>query len=157
MLAKKQFNQPGIIFPVSASMLDRIDAYRKVLETYSLPVLDFIQWKETAGHNVEVLNETIDYYRYFDATPQAEFLYDCVQDTIDRIIPQEVDYLQKYDAFKRFIDDEFEMPDRTVALLLRFLEQNRGQLSKRAREKEFSLLSEQEAERIEQYYQAIWG
>jgi hypothetical protein len=74
MLAKKQFNQPGIIFPVSASMLDRIDAYRKVLETYSLPVLDFIQWKETAGHNVEVLNETIDYYRYFDATPQAEFL-----------------------------------------------------------------------------------
>jgi hypothetical protein len=68
-----------------------------------------------------------------------------------------VDYLQKYDAFKRFIDDEFEMPDRTVALLLRFLEQNRGQLSKRAREKEFSLLSEQEAERIEQYYQAIWG
>lgn len=157
VLAKKQFNQPGIIFPVSASMLDRIDAYRKVLEAYSLPVLDFIQWKETAGHNVEVLNETIDYYRYFDATPQAEFLYDCVQDTIDRIIPQEVDYLQKYDAFKRFIDDEFEMPDRTVALLLRFLEQNRGQLSKRAREKEFSLLSEQEAERIEQYYQAIWG
>jgi hypothetical protein len=157
VLAKKQFNQPGIIFPISASMLDRIDAYRKVLEAYSFPVLDFIQWKETTGHNVEALNDTIDYYRYFDATPQAEFLYDCVQDTIDRIIPQEVDYLQKYDAFKRFIDDEFEMPDRTVALLLRFLEQNRGKLSRRAREKEFSLLSAQEVERIEQIYQAIWS
>ena len=37
------------------------------------------------------------------------------------IIPQEVAYLRKYDAFKQYIDDEFEMPDRTVALLVRFL------------------------------------
>ena len=157
VLAKKQFDRKGIIFPVSASMLDRIDAYRKALEAFSFSVLDFIQWRETVDHNVEVLNETIDYYRYFDATPQAEFLYDCVKDTIDRIIPAEVDYLEKYDAFKRYLDDEFEMPDKTVALLIRFLEQNRGKLSKRAKEKEFALLSEEEVERIERRFQIITG
>ena len=35
-------------------------------------------------------------------------------------------------------DDEFEMPDKTVTLLVYFLEQNNGTLSKRAREKEFT-------------------
>lgn len=103
---------------------------RKVLETYSQSTLDFIKWKRTADNNIEVLNETIDYYRYFDATAQTEFLFECVESTIDNVIPQEVAYLQKYDAMKTWLDDNFEMPDRKVALLIRFLEQNSGILSK---------------------------
>lgn len=155
-LAKKQFSQQGIIFPVSASILNHIDDYRVVLEQYSHPLLDFIEWKETKDHNIEVLNETIDYYRYFDATLQAEFLYDCVIDTIKNIIPAEVTYLKQYDEFKRFVDDEFEMPDKTVALLVRFLDQNNGTLSKRAREKEFSALTEVEINQIENRYKEIF-
>lgn len=73
-------------------MLDHIEDYRKVLEAYSHPLLDFIEWKETKDYNVNALNETIDYYRYFDATIQAEFLYDCVFDTIENIIPLELSY-----------------------------------------------------------------
>jgi hypothetical protein len=126
------------------------------LEQYSHPLLDYIEWKETKDHNIEVLNETIDYYRYFDATLQAEFLYDCVIDTIQNIIPAEVLYLAQYDEFKRFIDDEFEMPDKMVALLVRFLEQNNGILSKRAREKEFNLLTEIEINQIEKRYIEIF-
>ncbi|MDD2636680.1 MAG: hypothetical protein PHW82_14410, partial [Bacteroidales bacterium] len=76
-----------------------------------MPLLNYIEWKETKDHNVEVTNDTIDFYRYFDATKQSEFLYDCVSETIEHIIPEEVDYLTKYDAFKRIIEDEFEMPD----------------------------------------------
>jgi hypothetical protein len=34
---------------------------------------------------VEVLNGTVDFYRYFDATKQR-ILYDCVVDTLDRVI-----------------------------------------------------------------------
>lgn len=156
LLAKKQFSQQGIIFPVSASILDRIDDYRKVLEVYSHPLLDFIDWKETTDHNIEVLNNTIDFYRYFDATPQAEFLYDCVADTIENIIPNEIIYLSRYDEFKQFLDDQFEMPDNMVALLARFLNQNQGKLSNRAKEKEFKNLSTIEVELIEQHYQEIF-
>lgn len=152
VLAKKQFSQQGLIFPVSASILNHIVDYRNVLESYSLPILNFINWQETKNHNVEVVNDTIDYYRYFDATKQAEFLSDCVKDTIENIIPQEIDYLMKYDAFKAFVDDEFDMPDSTVAQLIRFLEQNRGKLSVRAREKEFAALTETEIQQIEQNY-----
>ncbi|GAA4945458.1 Fic family protein [Algibacter agarivorans] len=156
ILAKKEFTKQGVIFPVSASILDHIDDYRITLESYSHPLLDFIAWKETDGHNVEVLNETIDFYRYFDATKQAEFLYDCVDDTLNRVIPQEVNYLLRYDEFKHFIDNEFEMPDKMVAILVRFLEQNDGILSKRALKKEFSELNEDEINAIQDNYQDIF-
>jgi len=153
ILSKMKFTTQGIIFPVSASILNHIDDYRKVLESYSHPLLDFIEWEKTTSNNVKVLNKTIDFYRYFDATKQAEFLYDCVNDTIENVIPQEVHYLQKYDEMKSYLDDEFQMPDKTVALLIRFLEQNGGKFSKRALEKEFSALTEEEIKDIERNYE----
>lgn len=156
VLAVKNSTPQGIIFPVSASILDKIQDYKRTLEAYSLPLLDFIKWDETASHNVNVTNETIDLYRYFDATKQAEFLYDCVNDTIERIIPEEVDYLVKYDEFKTFLDNNFEMPDNMVALLVRFIEQGNGILSKRAKEKEFQALTAEEINTIEEQYKLIF-
>lgn len=157
ILAKKQFSQQGLIFPVSASILNHIEDYQKLLENHSTPLLDFIEWGETSDHNVEVTNNTIDYYKYFDATKQAEFLYDCVKDTIDNIIPEEVNYLIKYEEFKSYIDNTFEMPDDMVSLLVRVLEQNNGKISKRAKKKEFEALDENEVENIEKNYRLIFN
>ncbi len=157
VLAKKQFADQGIIFPVSSSILNHINDYQKVLESYSKPLLDFIEWVETKDHNVEVTNDTRDYYRFFDATKQAEFLFDCVEDTIKHIVPQEMHYLANYDAFKNYMDEEFEMPDKMVAILVRFLEQNQGVLSRSAREKAFSMLTEKEVQQIELTFTAIFG
>ncbi|HSH20683.1 MAG TPA: Fic family protein [Draconibacterium sp.] len=156
ILAKLNLTQQGVIFPISASILDKIDEYRIILESYSHPVMELVEWESTPDHNVRVLNKTIDFYRYFDATKQAEFLFDCVFDTINRIIPEEVDYILKYDEFKRFIDDQFEMPDKLVAALVRFLEQNNGILSKRALSKEFAMLKDKEVKEIEKLYQDIF-
>lgn len=156
VLAKKKFTQQGVIFPVSASILDHIDNYRTVLEFYSHPLLDHIKWKETLDHNVEVLNETIDLYRYYDATKQAEFLYDCTEDTIRRVIPEEVNYLIQYDEFKKYMDNNFEMPDKLIATLVRFLQQNNGVLSKRGKEKEFKMLTEKEVNKIEKIFSEIF-
>lgn len=156
LLAKMKFTPQGIIFPVSSAILERIDDYRKVLESYSYPILEFIEWKKTPKNNVEVLNETIDYYRYFDATLFAEFLFDSIDDTITKIIPGEVAYLQKYDAMKAWIDDCFQMPDKMVALLIRFLEQNKGSLSQRAKEKEFVTFTDEEVKEIEEHFKIFF-
>ncbi len=156
ILAKKQFSDQGIIFPVSSSILDHINDYRLVLESYSKPLLDFIEWKETTSHNVQVSNQTKDYYRFFYATKQAEFLFDCVKDTIENIIPHEIKYLANYDDFKNFMDEEFEMPDKLISILVRFLEQNQGMLSKSAKEKEFNALSQIEVEQIEAEYKSLF-
>jgi len=67
VLAEKGF-APAVI-------LDRIADYRRMLEAFSKPGMDLIEWEPTPRSNVHVLNETIDLYRYFDATRQAEFLY----------------------------------------------------------------------------------
>ncbi len=157
ILAKMNFAQQGIVFPVSASILDHIADYQQVLESYSRPLLEFIEWKATPKNNIEVLNDTADYYRYFDATKQAEFLYACVHDTVANIIPNEVNYLNHYAEMKRFLDNNYEMPDRTVALVVRFLEQNGGMLSIRTRSKEFKELSNNEVTDIENMYQEIFG
>jgi len=49
------------------------------------------------------------------------------------------------------------MPDRTRDLLFRFLHQNDGRLSKRAREKEFAPLTDEEVRRIEAAYAESFG
>lgn len=152
VLAARGFNPPGLVFPVSAVILERIEAYRQVLESYSRRLLPLIDWRPSGRGNVEVLGDTGDFYRYFDATPHAEFLFACVAQTIDTDLPAETRFLRAYDGFKSRISGLIDMPDRTFDLLFRFLHQNGGTLSARARAKEFAALTEDEVEQIEAIY-----
>ena len=157
VLARRGFNPPGVHFPVSSAILDRIDAYRGVLESYSRRLLPVIRWEATPDGNVRVLNDTADFYRFFDATPHAEFLYSCVEQTIEEDLPNEARYLQKFDRFRAGIEQIADMPERTINNLLGFLKQNGGRLSKRAREGEFAQLTDEEALRVEALYEETFA
>lgn len=156
VLSQTGYTEQGIIFPVSASILTHIKDYAKSLESFSHTILNFIDWKPTENNNVQIFNDTIDYYRYFDATAQAEFLFYCVNDTLVNIIPNEVEYLKKYNTFKQFLDNRYEMPDNMVSLLVGFLEQGNGTLSERSRKKEFSALTQKEVKEIESTFREIF-
>ncbi len=54
------------------------------------------------------------------------------------------------------MDNHFEMPDKLIANLVRFLHQNNGVFSKRGREKEFKILNEQEVKEIEEIFKEIF-
>ena len=95
VLAELQVTPPGMVFPVSSVMLDRIDDYRATLQPHSGPLMPFIEWRATPKRNVEVLNNTVDLYRHFDCTQAAEFLYACVQRTVEQDLPAEIDYLRR--------------------------------------------------------------
>jgi Fic family protein len=157
VLARRGFNPAGVVFPVSAAILERIDDYGRVLEDYSRRLLPLIQWEPTKEGNVRVMNDTADYYRFFDATPHAEFLYGCVQKTIVEDLPCETDFLRRYDSFREQIQNIVDMPDNTVDLLFRFLQQNGGKLSKRGRENEFAELNDAETASAEAAYAAAFG
>jgi len=157
VLAQRTFNPPGVVFPVSAAILEKIDEYRRVLESYSRQLLPLIEWEPTEKGNVKVLNDTADFYRFFDATPQAEFLYACVRKTIEEDLPNETEFLRRYDRFCSGVETIVDMPNRTLDLLFRFLHQNGGRLSKRAREVEFAEFTDQEAERIMELYGEVFG
>ncbi len=157
VLAERGFNPPGIVFPISAAILERIDDYRSVLEGYSSRLLPLIEWQPTESGNVHVLNDTGDFYRYFDATPHAEFLFECVRKTIEHDLPEEADFLRRHDAFRGKLALVVDMPDRLADLLFRFLNQNGGVLSQRAREKEFAALTDGEAEKIQSIYAELFA
>jgi hypothetical protein len=157
ILSRRGFHPPGMVFPISSAILDRAEAYRDVLESYANRVLPLIQWEPTDRGNVRVMNETADFYRYFDATPHAEFLYACVQQTIDEDLPQETNYLRRYDRFYHGVQQIVDMPDSTLDLLFRFLDQNDGRLSERVLEGEFSALLQNEVDHIETMYAQTFG
>jgi hypothetical protein len=152
VLSRAGYNPPGVIFPISAAILREIELYKQVLESYSSTLLPLVEWRPTDRGNVEVLNETTDYYRYFDATAHAEFLYHCVHVTVERDLPSEVAYLESYDRFVLSLREIVDMPSTTADLLHRFLRQNDGRLSSRARKREFAALTNQEVARVEQLY-----
>jgi hypothetical protein len=151
-LAAAEYNPRGLVFPISAVILRRIDEYKSVLESYSRPLLPHIEWRPTPHGNVEVLNETVDFYRYFDATAHAEFLYSCVEQTIDRDLPEEVAFLEAFERFSEGVQQIVDMPASSLELLRKFLAQNDGRLSQRALEREFEALSAGEVDRIEALY-----
>ncbi len=157
MLAAAGYNPPGVVFPISAAILRKIPAYREVLQSYSGPLLSCcIDWRPTERRNVEVLNDTVEYYRYFDATRHAEFLYECAAETIEQDLPAEVAYLEAYEHFSEGVGRMVDMPDRTVDLLHRFLRQGDGRLSKRARMREFKQLTAKEVDQAEDLYETCF-
>ena len=156
ILTWKGYTNRDMIFPVSSAILNRISDYLEVLENYSSQRIDLIEWEPTPNHNIRILNETIDLYRYYDLTTQAEFLYACVEDTIERIIPEEIDYLEKYDRLTNAINSFLNIQDTRVDLLIKYLNQNNGKLSKRKRQKDFYELTEEEISAIEDYYVEIY-
>lgn len=151
------YNTPGIVFPISAAILRHIDLYKDVVTSYSKPLLKFIDWNATDTGNVQVLNQTSEYYRFFDATPHAEFLYYAVRETVDQDLPTEIAYIEACDEFRDLVNEIVDMPDKTIGLLQRFLLQGSGVLSERARENEFAGLAEEELILIEDAYSKTIG
>jgi hypothetical protein len=157
ILTRMGYTKRGMIFPVSAAILKRIDEYQEILEIYSSQRVDLIEWEPTLDHNIKILNDTIDLYRYYDLTTQVEFLYECVEETIEQIIPDELDYMEKYDQMTKYINTFVTLPDTKVDLLIKFLNQNNGKLSKKKWQKEFDELTDIEISSIEENFQIIFS
>lgn len=156
VLAQRKFSPPGLTFPVSSVMLDRLEDYKHVLENHSKALMPYIEWYPTDSGNVEVTNETKDLYALFDCTEAAEFLYECVQRTIAVDLPQELDYLGRRDEAMRKIMDAVELPDRLADLFIIYTTRNGGTLPNRRRSGEFHSLTEDEVRSLEQIVQSTF-
>lgn len=157
VLAEAGFNPPNMVFPVSSVMAADLDAYRRALESYSRPIIEKIKWTPASNGNVVIYNETIDLYRYFDATPQAEYLYECVRQTIEVDLPNETAFLAAHDQFKKSLKELVDMPQRLEDLLFRFMHQNNGKLPKGRRKSEFAALKDEEVAAIEAFYEEAFS
>jgi len=147
-LAKLGFTPPGVLFPVSASMLRNKAAYDQALEAFSSKIRPLVDYTMDDLRQMSVLGETASLYRYPDLTAQTEYLYWRVADTIDTDMRQEVGFIQSYDRALKALKDVVDMPDPRGSLLVRLILLNNGQLSKGKRE-QFTELRDEEIAAIE--------
>lgn len=155
MLTKLGFTPERILFPISAAMLRNRVAYDRVLERYSSSISPFIDYDLDDEGLMTVNNKTAHLYRFFDATPHAEYLYQCIEETIRRDLREEIGFLAVFDAAVNGVLEIVDMPNRRASLLVRLILQNKGQLSNGKRGL-FAEIIEDELHRIEEMVWNTW-
>lgn len=148
ILAKMNFTPPELLFPVSAVMLRNAAAYSKVLEEFSSNILPFIDYDLNSDGTMNVNNDTAKLYRYWDATVFAEYLYECIRETIRKDLNEELGFLEMFDKAIKATKEVVDMPNQKASLLVRMILQNKGKLSRAKREK-FAELTDEEISKIE--------
>ncbi len=147
-LVAGKFVPPGVIFPVSATMLRQMDQYDAALEAWSRPVGEKTDFALDAEGRMTVENETASFHRFPDLTAQAEALFGFIEETIRTEMTTELEYLAVFDNARDAVRDIIDMPDRRLDLLLRYCLPGKGSLS-RTKRSQFPELTSDEVERIE--------
>ena len=148
-LAKLKFAPQGVLFPVSAAMLRAPKAYDAALNAFSKNIMPLIKYEMDDQQRLTVLSSTDKLYRYYDATPQAEYLYEAVAETIRKDLREEIEFLEVFDKAMAAVKMIVDMPNARASLLARFIQQNHGTLSAKKR-RQFPELREEEIARIEE-------
>ncbi len=149
VLSRLGYSPRGAIFPVSASIVRNLPEYDRVLQSFSKPLLPYIDWHWTPGRELVVDNDTVNHYRYFDATRFAEYLFDRVEDTLLVDLSDELSFVAIFDRALDAARQVVEMPDRRASLFVRLCMQNGGRLAARKRE-QFGELSDDEVSAMEE-------
>ena len=147
-LASRGYGPAGAVLPVSAAILRDRRGYDAVLESFSRPRLALTPWEWTPEREIRVEDDTTDLYRFFDATPFAEYLYDRVADTIRHDLPDELGFVAVFNRATATVREIVDMPDRRLSLFVRLVMQNQGQLSA-AKRHHFEELSDAEVAAME--------
>jgi hypothetical protein len=146
-LSVLNFTPKGIALPVSAFILTNVDQYTEVLERFSKPRLrrtDFDpQLPEVAARG----NDPV-YFRFFDATAQALFLYQAIERTVMHDLREEIDYLIALDRARASLRNEIDWPEQSLDRFINIVRQSAGELSKTKRKSLFDWMTDEEIARF---------
>lgn len=149
VLARRGFTPKGLIFPVSAVMLQRRVEYDACLEAFSVPLMPLVDFDEDEAGVVVVKNDTAGLYRFFDATPMAEALARGVDETVKVEFRAELDFVVRFRETRRALEAVAELPDRLMNLFIKVCLNNAGRLSATKRKKHFAMLTGAEVNAME--------
>lgn len=147
----------GIIIPISAHMLNHKKDYDATLEKYSTRLMNRIKYSRDEHGELTITNEgdVEGYFRYPDLTEQCVYLVNAIHETIREEMPQELTFILRFDDAKKAMQDIVDMPDKLIALMLKYLHQNKGVLAKKRRA-EFSKLTDEEIELMQEAYRMVY-
>lgn len=151
LLRQAGFTPKGVVLPISARMLSRIDRYSELLKAYSRPRTELLNYRLDADSGTIMVTSPQPHwlYAYFDATQLCEFLLECVKETVEVDLASEVRYLRSHDAAVRELEAWLDLPQSRLNTLIDVIVQNHGALAKGKR-KLVEMLSDAEVARIEE-------
>ena len=147
VLSSSGFTPKGIVLPVSAVILANLDKYIHTLEHFSKP----LQARTTYNPDVPEVPATGNdalYFRYFDATEQASFLYWALERTVEQDLVQEITHLLGFDAAHVALKNVLDWPAHSLDLFIQLVHQNNGTLSKTKRQSHFFWMTRSEERRV---------
>lgn len=149
VLTKAGFTPKGIILPVSAVILANLHDYVSVLEDFSKPLRARTIYNPDTPDIAATGNDAV-YFRYFDATPQAEFLYQALIRTVEDDLEKEIKYLLGFDRAYTALNELLDWPSHRLELFIRVVRQNNGTLSKSKQKSYFDWMTNEEIQKAEQ-------
>lgn len=150
VLRQAGFTPKGVVLPVSARIMKRLEQYSQVLSAYSVPrtrTLEFIVDQDSATILVKSPQPRW-LYAYFDATQMCEFIFECVEAAVDHDLAQELSYLSAYDEALRRVELLLDAPQTDLSLLIRLIVQNGNKLSNSKRQR-FAKFTDEELRQVE--------
>lgn len=154
VLSKTKFTPENMLFPVSAVMLKNIRKYDEILESFSLPLLMVIDDYDLNDQAIlTVLSDTKIHYQYIDYTVFAEYLFACIETTIESDFKEELNFIERYDKTKQAIQTIVDMPDLRIDRAIRCIVENKGTLGEKMKRTYFKELSQEEINAIERIVQ----
>jgi hypothetical protein len=141
------FTPKGIALPVSAFILANVDQYIEVLEQFSRPRMRRTEF-EPQLPNIPARGNDAVYFRFFDATPQALFLYRALERTVMQDLREEIDDLIGLDRARARLRGEIDWPGQSLDLFINIVRRGGGKLSQTKRKSQFPLLTDEEIERF---------
>jgi hypothetical protein len=141
------FTPKGTVLPVSAFILSNLDLYGAVLERFSKPLMartDFVPPPPA----VPATGNDPRFFRFFDATAQALFLYRALEHTVEHDLEEEIHYLIGVERARARLKGEIDWPAQSLDLFINMVHQNNGTLSKTKRDRHFTWLTDEECVRF---------
>ncbi len=148
VLSASGFTPKGIVLPVSAVILANQTEYVHALERFSKPLQARTTYNPDLPGTPATGNDAL-YFRYFDATDQASFLYWALERTVEQDLEEEITYLLGFDAARSVLKNTLDWPAHSLDLFIQFVHQNQGSLSKTKRQSHFGWMTDEEVERSE--------
>ncbi|NRD59616.1 MULTISPECIES: Fic family protein [Corallococcus] len=149
ILSRSGFTPQGLIFPVSAVMLQKSSEYDACLESFSVALMQQVDYTHDDDWHVTVKGKTGNLYRAIDCTRMAEDLYAWTEETIRTEFRKELEFIVRYRQAREQMERVVDMPDRQLNLFIQVVLQNKGRLSATKRASHFELLTDEEVQALE--------
>ncbi len=128
-------NDNPAILPLSVAMKKNEKGYLAALEVFSRPVREL--WDVTHLDGNEFAFDFMSspmVYAHWAGQQAVAFVTECAHAALQHALMDEATYIHAYDqAFER-IDRAFDLPDRTINLLIQWIRQNDGRMPARRKQ-----------------------